>query len=260
MGCALRNTCLERPTKRRIFFCLAPIALLLFLAACGTPAPSAHPLSQADLTPTDTTSSTGGTAKTQIAPIKLLAAQSQLSGFPGGQMHMVVVTSPYALCVFTVSYGSGLSSANIGIVPHTADAQGMADWTWVIDKSAHTGSWPLKITASLPAGARMTTTIQVTVIFPPITLLSTQTVLRAYPGQNMALAITTAPGVLCVMTLNSGPGIPIKYLKSVSDTNGLAAWNWHIGTHALAGSWPLVILVTLADGEQNSIQTSMTVM
>ncbi len=265
MGRVLENGRSQQLKRRNgvfyVLYMLLIAVMLLFLAACGTPPPSAHPLSLADLTPTETTvGAQNGTGTTKIVPITMVMAQSQLSGFPGGQMHMTVTTSPYALCVFTVSYGSGVASANIGIVPHTADAKGMASWTWVIDRTAHTGTWPLKITASLPGGVHTSTTVQVSVVFPPITLVSTQTVLRAYPGQNMALAITTAPNVLCVMTLNSGPQIPIKYLKSVSDTNGLAIWNWHIGTHQLAGTWPLIILVTLEDGEQNSIQTSMTVM
>lgn len=237
---------------------LLPLLLLLLLAACGTPPPSKHPLSQVDITPTDAANSTVTTGNGHVSPIQLLSSQSHLSTYPGGQMSMAVSTSPYALCSFSVSYGRSMPSANVGVVPHTADANGMVNWTWRVDQDAHTGTWPLTITASLAGSGRITQTVQVSVVLPPITVVSST--LTAYPRQTMTLTISTAPNVQCTLGLYEGVGKPMKYLKNVTDTNGVATWTWHVANASVAGVWQLPIVVTLVDGEQVNSQVTMTIM
>lgn len=233
--------------------------LCLLLAACGTPPPTKHPLSQVDVGGTASSGSGSSTpGNTTIQAIQL--QQSNLSTYAGGQMSMTIVTSPYALCSFSILYGKSTPSTNIGIVPHTADPRGMVSWTWRVDGDAHTGTWPLTISAVLPSGARATRVVQVYVVFPPITVVSSQTNLTAYPRENMSLTIATAPSVQCVLALNYGPTRPIKYLKSVANSNGIVNWTWRIDNNAPAGNWPLIITVTLADGEQGNSQVNMTVM
>lgn len=245
------------PIARRIGLLLS-LLLLCLVAACGTPPPSKHPLSQVDITPTDMGNSTVTTSNEHISPIQVLSAQSRLSTYPGGQMSMTLLTSPYALCSFSISYGKAVPSANVGIVPHTANANGMVNWTWLVDRDVHTGTWPLTITASLSGSGRITQTVQVSVVLPPITVVSST--LTAYPRQTMSLTISTAPAVQCTLGLYEGVGKPMKYLKNVSDTNGVATWIWHVANNSVAGTWQLPVVVTLVDGEQVNSQVTMTIM
>src|SRR5579875_300853 len=250
---------LQRKRHNAALVWVGLVLLCFLLVACGTPPAARHPLSQVDA---GGTTSTGSSDKVSgdvtMQPIQV--QQSNLTAYPGGQMSMTISTSPYALCTFSVAYGKSTSSTNVGVVPHTADAQGMVSWLWRVDSDAHTGTWPLTIAAMLPSGARQTKVISVRVIFPPITVVSSQTNLTAYPRQNMALTISTAPNVQCLLVLNYGPSKPTKGLKSVADSNGIARWAWRVDNKAVAGAWPLTITVTLADGEQGNAQVTMTIM
>lgn len=237
------------------------LLLLLLLAACGTPPPSKHPLSQVDITPTNMANMQNSTVITSngyILPIQVSSGQSSLSTYPGGQMSLTISTSPYALCSFSIAYGQAAPSTNIGIVPHTADAKGMVNWTWRVDRDAHTGTWPLIITASLSGNGRITQTVPISVMLPPITVVSST--LTAYPRQTMTVTISTAPNVQCTLSLYEPVSKATKYLKNVSDANGSATWTWHVANNASAGMWQLPIVVTLADGEQVNSQVTMTIM
>ena len=232
-----------------------------FVVACGgTPLPPKHPLSAND-TPVDQASANATvTSSAQILPIKVVSSGTNVYSYPGGQVNLSITTSPYAICSFLVSYGRSTPSKSAGIIPHTANAQGMVSWTWRVDNDAHTGSWPLTLTAVLPSGQKTSTSVNVTVTLPPLTIVNSQSVLRAYPKGTMSLSISTAPNLICVLTLNYGPGRTVKSLRSTSNSQGFANWTWHVDSSAVAGAWPLTIVATLADGEQTSTQVQMTVL
>ena len=238
------------------FTYLLILCCTFFVAACGVPAAPNKPLSKDD---TPTTVPEQSFSTTTVRPIRVENAQSHFVTYPGGQMNMTIATSPYALCTFTIAYGRGTPSHNAGIVPSTADRNGIARWTWRVDGDAHTGSWPLTITAMLPNGAKTTSQIHVNVAFPPISIVSAQTNLIAAPRNTMSLTIATAPSVSCVLALNFGPAMPVKYLHTSSNAFGIASWTWRVDNNAVAGIRPLGITVTLLDGEATSTQVGMTV-
>jgi hypothetical protein len=237
------------------------LSLCLFLlAACGTPPPSTHPLSFEE-TPLPGMSGTGtASGGAHMLPIQVVSAQTHLTTYPGAQMTMTISTSPYALCSFSVSYGKSLPSANVGIVPHTADAHGVVSWTWVVDRNAYTGNWPLAISASLAGKGQTSRTVMVSVIFPPITIITAQSKLAGYPKQTLSLTISTAPDVQCLLVVNDGPSKPVKRLKTVTNSSGVAVWTWYVSGNAASGEWPLSIVVTLVDGEQGSAQATMMIL
>ncbi|MDQ2714029.1 MAG: hypothetical protein M3Z08_03905 [Chloroflexota bacterium] len=243
--------------KSILFCCL--LGCLCFMAACGTPADPAHPLSASDTPTASVTGDTAGTPGGQVAPIQVIASQTTVTTYPGGQMHMTISTSPYAVCTFLVTYGKSQPSSNPGVVPHTADTHGMVSWTWRVDGDAHTGAWPLTITAVLANGAKTGKRVTVHVTFPPINVVSAQSVLRAAPRATMQLTIATAPSVSCVLLLSYGAGKPVKRLGGHSDVSGIASWSWRVANSAMAGTYPLTVIVTLADGETGSTQINMLV-
>jgi hypothetical protein len=211
-------------------------------------------------TPLPGMAATGIASGAHMLPIQVVGAQSHLSTYPGAQMTLTITTNPYALCSFSVSYGKGLPSTNVGIVPHTANAQGIVNWTWVVDKDAHTGNWPLTLSASLAGAGQASQTIMVSVIFPPITIMNAQSKLAAYPKQTLSLTISTAADVQCLLVVNDGPTRTVKRLKTITDSNGIATWTWYVGGNAVAGVWPLSITVTLADGEQGTASATMMIL
>jgi hypothetical protein len=239
-------------------FCCA----LLLVACSGTPPPPKHPLSASETQTagTQTPSSTSVSPGHSSFSITVVNSGTQISSYPGGQMSLTVSTSPFAVCSFSVNYGRSTPSTSSGIVPHTANAHGMVSWTWHVDSNAHTGSSPLTITAVLPDGQKTSTVVNAQVTFPPVSLVSSQSILRAAPKGTMSLDIFTAPDVLAVLDLNYEPGKPVKYLRSTSDSSGIAHWSWTVDASASPGTWPLTIVVTLADGEQTSNQVEITVL
>lgn len=236
-----------------IFFCS-----FLVVACGGVPPPPQHPLSMGN-TPT-AVSATKPTSSVNVQPIQVITTQSNIATYPGGQMHMTISTSPYAVCFFTVDYGRGILSKNAGIVPSTADAKGVASWTWRVDAQARTGTWPLTVSAVLPNGAKTSAQVNVTVTLPPLSVLTAQTNLSAQPGGNMVLVIATAPSLACTLTLNYGPTRPMKFLQSRANVNGVVSWMWRVDNLAVQGAWPLTVTATLADGEQTSTQVTMNVL
>lgn len=252
----------SRQKKRRFSGkVLSGVALFLilgfWLSACGSSQVD-HPLTAG--TATDDQSSPTvdtGTPNTSF-PIVVLDNQSSLTMYPGGFMTLTITTNPYAICNFLVYYGLSTPSKTFGIVPVTADANGIASWKWQVDGKAHTGAWPLSISATLPNGAHATTKVNVNVTLPPISIGS-PTSLSGSPGSDLMLTISTAPSVNCTLLLNFGPGIPEKTLRAHSGGNGTASWSWHVNKNAAPGTWPLTVTATLADGESSTTQVNMTI-
>ncbi|QBD81749.1 hypothetical protein EPA93_39570 [Ktedonosporobacter rubrisoli] len=230
---------------------------LLLLGACGVPPAPAHPLSADPLL--GETPVTVMAQRKHIEPIQVSGAQSTLTTYPGGQMKMTISTSPYALCSFSVDYGRGAPSHNVGVLPHAADGNGVASWSWRVDGDAHTGTWPMTISAVLPDGLKTVARVNVVVTFPPINVVATQSSLVAAPKGNIALTISTAPSSDCTVAL-SYRGAQTKFLPAHSDYNGLASWSWHVEAGASAGVWPLTVTVTLADGEKTSAPVNVTIL
>jgi len=225
------------------------------MTACGVPAPPAKPLSSND---TPITIASKSLPTPTVQPIHVENNLSHLVAYPGGQMSMTISTNPNALCSLMIDYGSGIPSHNPGIAPSLADGNGIARWAWRVDGSAHTGWWPLTITAVLPNGASTTSQVSVLVALPPISIVSSN--LSAAPHGTMALTVATAPGATATLGLNYGPGRPTKFLHTGTNGFGAASWTWRVDDTAIAGTWPISVSVTLIDGESTSTQLSMTVL
>lgn len=254
----------KRPVWRTMRFTICLLFCAWLLIACGgVPPKPTHPLSDATETPIggDTSSpTTTGTVNTHIQPIQVTSDIGGLTGYPGGQMTMTISTSPSANCTFVVSYGRTVPSVSVGITPRAADSHGAVTWTWQVDGNAHTGTWPLTIYATLAGGAKTSKVVDVTVTFPPISVVSSQTNLSAYPKNDMVLTISTAPHVQCTLALNFGPSRAVKDINTSSDANGIASWTWHIDAAATAGTYSQGITVTLADGETGGSAVNMTIL
>lgn len=230
------------------------------LIACGTTTQPKQSLTSEESNNNGTPAIGTITPGAQVLPVRVVNDKTNVSTYPAGQMNLTINTSPYAVCSFVVDYGRGKPSSNIGVVPSTADANGMASWTWRVDSDAHTGTWPLTITALLPNGSKTSTQINVSVTLPPINVLGSQTNLRALPGGTMQLTIATAPGVDCTVSFSFGSSESSRSLSQFTNFTGVASLNWRVVPKTPAGVWPLAITVTLADGEKVSNQISMTVL
>jgi hypothetical protein len=252
-----------RQKKRRSFgVLLSGLALFLMLclclAACGSsqvdhPLTAGTPIGEQGSPVVNTATPNSG------FPIVVSDSQSTLTMYPGGFMTLTVTTNPYAVCNFTVYYGLSTPSKTYGIVPRTADANGIASWHWQVDGQAHTGAWPLSISATLPNGGHASTKVNVDVTLPPINVGS-PTNLSGTPGSDLMLTIQTAPSVNCSLLLNFGPSIQSKTLTVHAGSAGTASWSWHVNKQAPPGTWPLTITVTLADGESSSSAVNMTIL
>jgi hypothetical protein len=235
------------------------VCCLLALASCGSTAPD-HPLTAGTGTATDAAATTPTPVSTPAAlSIQVQSAQSTLSAYPGGYMTMNIATSPGALCSFIVEYGLGTPSKNVGVVPLTANAQGVASWRWRVDSNAHTGTWPLTIYAVLPNGAKTSTQVNVTVQLAPISVIASQSILSSFPKQPMVLTIATAPSIVCALLLNFGPGTAIKTLQANSNSQGIASWSWNVDAHASVGVHIFTVTAVLDDGERSSLALPVTV-
>lgn len=249
----------EHPCKMIIGGLVVFLTLYLFvMSGCGTTAPD-KPLTAEVSTPVDQGSPTASSASA-IAAIELINSQTNLSAYPGGYMTMAISTSPFAISSFVVNYGLSTPSKSPGIVPLTTDAHGVANWRWQVELGAHTGVWPLSISAILPNGSRTTKQVNVTVTLAPINVVGSQSILNAFPNRIMTLTIATAPRVSCTLLLNYGPGIPGRTLIRRADSNGIAILTWHVDGKATPGRWPLILTVSLLDGESTSSSLSITVL
>ncbi len=249
----------EHPCKMIIGGLVVFLTLYLFvMSGCGTTPPD-KPLTAEVGTPVDQVSPTASSGS-GIAAIGLINSQTNLSAYPGGYMTMAISTSPFAVSSFLVNYGLSTPSKAPGVMPRTTDANGVANWRWQVELRAHTGQWPLTISAILPNGSRTTKQLSVTVTLAPANVVGSQSTLSAYPNGNMTLTIATAPQVICTLLLNFGPGIPAKTLRRKADSNGIAILTWHVENKAIPGRWPLNLTVSQLDGESTSSSLSMTVL
>lgn len=255
----LRDTGRQRLRPYRIMWRGFALICLFLFSSCGTTEPD-RPL----VTGTDTPTTQGSPTLTanpsaQVLPIKVVQAQTHLSAYPGGNMTLTISTSPYAVCSFVVSYGLDTPSNDLGIIPRTADDKGMASWTWRVENAAHTGTWPLALSATLASGAKTAATINVYVVLPGISLVSSQSKLSAPPGGDITLTIATAPSMNSSVVVNYGPGVPGKTFTRRSDVNGIASWTWRVDTAASPGVYASTVSVTIPDGESSSIRVNITV-
>jgi len=231
--------------------------LLAVISGCGKTPPD-RPLLVGTDTPTQAAVSPTGTA-TRGAPISVVSDQSHLTAYPGGTMSLSAITSPFTVCQILLYYGQSTPSKALGLVPRTTDAHGNASWNWQVAINVHTGTWPLKIVATSSSGAVSTTTVNITVTLPPISLLNGQSNLIGYPKSNLLLTIATAPWVSCELLLNYGPGT-VKTLRTSANVKGVAVWNWRIVSTATAGVWPLTLTVVLPDGETTGTRVDVTIL
>lgn len=227
-----------------------------FIWGCGTPAD--HPLTLGTATTIDVGNGTES-GSGALAPIQVVDAQTNLTAYPGGSMSLAITTTPYAACSFVVSYGHAKPSTVAGIEPITANSDGMVSWHWHVEETAHTGTWPLIISAVLANGAKASSQVSVTITFPPFSVISSQSKLAARPGGFMELSITAIPYLSCTIQYAFGAGRPVRSLTQKADKHGVASWNWNVDKEAVVGVYPLTIVATLADGEQSSIQENMTI-
>lgn len=239
----------------RLLFLLFMLAVI---SGCGKTPPDRPLLNGAD-TPTQAVVGSTGTAS-RGAPISVVPDKSNLTAYPGGNMSLSITTSPFTVCQILVYYGQTTPSKALGLVPRTTDAQGNASWNWQVALNIHTGTWPLKIVATASSGAVSTTTVNITVTLPPISLLNSQSNLTGYPETNLLLTIATAPWVNCELFLNYGPASTVKTLRATANVKGVAVWNWRIVSAAAAGVWPLTVTVILPDGETTSTRVTVTIL
>jgi hypothetical protein len=54
-------------------------------------------------------------------------------------------TNPNSSCTISFIY-NGITSKDSGLSPKTADPYGGVEWTWTVDSSVPTGTWPVKMT------------------------------------------------------------------------------------------------------------------
>jgi hypothetical protein len=219
------------------------------LAACvGQPLPD-RALTNNGAIIADGTPTAAHTARSKvIKPIEVITNQSRLISYANGKMNLTITSSPYAICNFIVSYGMGMPSRAFGIKPATADAHGLASWTWQVEGKAPTGRWPLKITATLVNGAQTSRVINVLVTLPPMNLDGTKSTLSVARKAEATLAVATAPLVNCTMTI--GYTSRIKTLKGIADSKGNMSWTWKVETGVNPGIYPLIVTIITGSGEQ----------
>ena len=66
---------------------------------------------------------------------------------PGNAASIIVKTAPSAACTITVTYKSGPSEAR-GLIPKTANEDGIVGWAWIVGTRTTPGEWPITVTCS----------------------------------------------------------------------------------------------------------------
>ena len=250
----LHQSGISRKTAVILALCLLLCAWVLI--GCGSRPHADRPLmTNINVSASSITPST--TVGTHIQPIQVQAAQSNLTSYPNGPMNLTIITSPFAICNFIVSYGLEQPSNSFGIVPVTANAKGIASWHWQVEGKAPTGTWPLAITASLVNGSRTTARVNVMVSLPPINLVSSRSVLNVLRKTDATLAIATAPFLTCTVTLNYGGRS--RVFQGTADSKGMLTWTWRVEAGAPVGTLPLIVDGTTGSGEHTSAQFAITI-
>ncbi len=236
-----------------------PVIICAFLlASCGGGgAPVDHPLITGTATFDVGTSTTSVRGK--VAPIQVIGAQSSLTAYPGGTMSLAITTSPFAVCSLEVAYGHSKPSQIPGAAPATASASGATSWRWFVAANAHTGTWPLTISANLANGAKTTAQVKVTVVFPPLGVVSSGSKLAVHAGGTLKLELQTGPSETVAVTYAFGSGKTIKSVTGHANGKGLAILYWGVSTNVAPGVYPVTASEILADGEQASIQVNVVI-
>lgn len=65
----------------------------------------------------------------------------------GSNTSVSIRTIPTAICTISVAY-NGVASTDSGLAAKTADAYGMASWTWTVGRGVPPGNWPVKVSCS----------------------------------------------------------------------------------------------------------------
>jgi hypothetical protein len=240
---------------------VAPFALLLLLGisvltGCGSSPPPDRPLIASLTDPTANVVVRPATGQ-KIEPIQVVTAQSNLISYPNGPLILTIVTSPFALCNFLISYNLPTPSNAFGIVPKTADEHGIVTWQWQVEGKAATGIWPLSITASLVNGSRTTNVVNVSVKLPPVNLVSSKSVLAVARKSDATLTISTAPFLNCTVTLSYLKRA--KVFKGTADAKGFLSWTWKVEAEAPVGTTLLTVLATTGSGEQLSVRFPLSI-
>ncbi|GHO91866.1 hypothetical protein KSF_019140 [Reticulibacter mediterranei] len=248
--------------QHSFFSILLPSLLMVFasiLTACNNQPSPDQPLTRNGMISGSATPGTVVTAQSKaVQPIEIVADQSHVSSYANGKMSLTIITSPYAICNFIVSYGMNTPSKAFGIRPVTADAHGLANWQWQVESKALTGIWPLQVTATPINGTQTKRSISVTVNLPPLRLDTTKSILNVTSKAVATLAIVTAPSTDCIMTM-SYPTHP-KTFKGTTDAHGTIRWTWRVEGSTNPGTYPLIVTITTGSGEQANATFSMVVL
>lgn len=249
---------IRKQWRHTLFFGMLTIPVIVcafLLAGCGGGTPVDHPLVTGTPTfdiGTSTTSSRG-----KVAPIQV--TQSSLTAYPGGTMSLAITTSPYAVCSLEVAYGHSKPSQIPGATPATASSSGSASWRWFVATNAHTGNWPLTISANLANGAKATAQVTVTVVFPALSIVSSNSKLAVHPGGTIKLGLQTGPSVNVEATYAFGADKTGHTVKGQANGKGLATLYWGVASNVAKGSYPVTVSEILADGEQASISVTVVI-
>ncbi len=166
--CMLEETKQQRQLSSVVLFSRMMMFIMIcsfILSGCGSSSQKDTPLIAAN-TPSSQQSPIASATSIgkPTASIKVIDAQTSLSSYPGGYMTMSISTGPAAICTITVYYGLNTPSKSFGIIPVTADRNGIASWHWKVASSAPVGIWPLTISAVQVNGTKITTQVNVTVL------------------------------------------------------------------------------------------------
>ena len=246
--------------RNAIFFSGLAIPVMLcafFLSSCGGSAPVDRPLITGTAT-FDVGESTSS-ARGKVAPIQVVGTQSNLTAYPGGTMSLAITTSPYAICSLEVAYGHTKPSQIPGAAPATASPGGAASWHWFVATNARTGTWPLTISANLASGAKTTAKVNVTVVFPPLGVVSSGSKLAVHAGGTLKLELQTAPSETVAVLYAFGAGKTSKTVTGHANGKGLAILYWGVSSNVAPGVYPVTASEILADGEQASIQVNVVI-
>ncbi len=166
--CMLEETKQQRQLSSVVLFSRMMMFIMIcsfILSGCGSSSQKDTPLIEADTSSSQQSPIASATSIGKpTASIKVIDAQTSLSSYPGGYMTMSISTGPAAICTITVYYGLNTPSKTFGIIPVTADRNGIASWHWKVASSAPVGIWPLTISAVQVNGTKITTQVNVTVL------------------------------------------------------------------------------------------------
>ncbi len=234
-----------------------PVVMCAFLLASCAGTPVDHPLVTG--TPTFDVGTSTSSARGKVAPIQVIGAQSSLTAYPGGTMSLAITTSPFAVCSLEVAYGHTKPSQIPGAAPSTTSSSGTASWRWFVASNARTGTWPLTISANLANGAKATAQVNVTVVFPPLGVVSSGSKLAVHPGGTFKLELQTGPSETVAVTYAFGAGKTGKTITGRANGKGLAILYWGVAPSVAKGVYSVTASEILADGEQASIQVTVVI-